>query len=90
MVGAIRDGLQSRPAAARSLLQHYAHEALQSPAALSLLLHALPGAEPSSQAAFLSTAASLLPVTSGASISLSCHLAFSQPVIFRILYALHA
>ena len=65
VVGAIQDSLQMHPAAAQSLLQEHAHEALQSPAALSLLLHALPAALPTIQAAFLACADSMLQAPPG-------------------------
>ena len=59
VVGAIRDGLHSQPAAAKSLLDEHALAALQSPLALSLLLLALPAAAPPTQAAFFSAAVKL-------------------------------
>ncbi|KAK9834399.1 hypothetical protein WJX74_000894 [Apatococcus lobatus] len=71
VVGAIRDGLRSWPAAAQSLLQQHSAEALQSPSALPLLLHSLPVAAACAQAAFLSAAVNLLPSSRGTQDALS-------------------
>ncbi|KAK9847040.1 hypothetical protein WJX84_007414 [Apatococcus fuscideae] len=71
VVGAIRDGLRSWPAAAQSLLQQHSAEALQSPSALPLLLHSLPVAAACAQAAFLSAAVNLLPSSRGEEYPLS-------------------
>lgn len=65
VVGAVKDGLHSRPAAAQSLLREHATEVLQSPMAHPLLLHALPAAAASAQAIFLSAAVGMLPTARG-------------------------